>query len=250
MFETMWTQEKTARGWAMPASLMLQMFVISAMLLAPLIFIEPLPPVELRDITATALPLLPPPDRGVARAAPRNGGSGLSVPGAPRPAFVAPNRVPATIPSFFDEGPPAPVPSGTGNRDLEPGGHGDGVGGLGMGRPGVAPSENVARPKEPPKPPAPVRLRVGGNVRPPVLIQEVRPVYPPLARAARVSGIVRLESIIARDGRVQAIRVASGHPLLTGAAVEAVRQWRYRPTHLNDEPVEVILQIEVSFNLE
>ena len=250
MFETMWAQEKTARGWAMPASLMVQVLVVSGALLMPLVFIEPLPPVELRDITATAMPLLPAPDRGPGRASPHTGWSVSSVPGAPRPAFVAPSRVPATIPSFFDEGPAAPVPSGIGNPGVPAGTTEGFIGGLGI-RPGGAPPETIGRPKETPKPaPSPAPLRVGGKVRQPVLLYEVRPVYPSLARAARISGVVRMEAIIARDGGIHALRVASGHPLLTGAAVEAVRQWRYRPTYLNDDPVEVILQIEVNFNLQ
>lgn len=75
------------------------------------------------------------------------------------------------------------------------------------------------------------------------------PVYPPLARQARVSGSVRLIAIIGRDGTVQQLQVVSGHPLLIGAAVEAVRQWLYHPTLLNGEPVEVICPIDVNFTL-
>jgi periplasmic protein TonB len=75
------------------------------------------------------------------------------------------------------------------------------------------------------------------------------PVYPPLARQARIAGAVMLEGIIARDGTVKNLRVLSGHPLLAGAALEAVRQWRYRPTLLNGEPVEVIAPIAVNFVL-
>jgi protein TonB len=93
------------------------------------------------------------------------------------------------------------------------------------------------------------RVPIGGVVRPPQILREVRPAYPPLARQARVSGTVKLEAVIAIDGSIQALRVASGHPLLTLAAVEAVRQWRYQPTTLNGNPVEVALVIEVHFTL-
>ena len=73
--------------------------------------------------------------------------------------------------------------------------------------------------------------------------------YPPLAKAMRVSGTVKLVGIIGRDGTVQDLRVVEGHPLLVKAAVEAVKQWRYRPTLLNGEPVEVTAPIDVRFVL-
>ena len=81
------------------------------------------------------------------------------------------------------------------------------------------------------------------------LVNQVTPVYPPLARQARISGIVRLEAVIGRDGRIKSLHVAAGHPLLVQAALEAVRQWVYQPTLLNGEPVEVLTQIEVNFKL-
>jgi len=81
------------------------------------------------------------------------------------------------------------------------------------------------------------------------LVKRVMPVYPPLARQARISGIVRLEGIISRSGQVINLQVVSGHPLLIPAAVEAVRQWMYHPTLLNGEPVEVIAPIQVNFTL-
>ena len=75
------------------------------------------------------------------------------------------------------------------------------------------------------------------------------PAYPPLARQGRISGVVRLNAVIGKDGAVEQLSVASGHPLLIRAAVDAVSQWRYRPTLLNGEPVEVITQIGVHFTL-
>jgi protein TonB len=99
------------------------------------------------------------------------------------------------------------------------------------------------------KPQAPSRILVGGKVMEAKLIRRVIPVYPPLARQARVQGVVRLDAIIARDGTIQDLRVASGHPFLVAAAVEAVRQWLYQPTRLNDVPVEVITRIDVNFTL-
>jgi periplasmic protein TonB len=81
------------------------------------------------------------------------------------------------------------------------------------------------------------------------IINRVLPIYPELARKARVSGTVRLLGVIGRDGRVERLQVVSGHPLLVPAAVDAVRQWTYRPTLLNGDPVEVMAPIEVNFTL-
>jgi protein TonB len=74
-------------------------------------------------------------------------------------------------------------------------------------------------------------------------------VYPPLARQTRISGTVRLHAIISKGGAVQQLEVISGHPLLVQSALDAVRQWRYRPTTLNGEPVEVDTTIDVIFSL-
>ena len=96
---------------------------------------------------------------------------------------------------------------------------------------------------------APKRIRVGGNVASAKLLNRVQPVYPPLARQTRISGTVRLHAIVAKDGAIQSLEVISGHPVLQQAALDAVRQWRYEPTLLNGEPVEVDTTIDVVFAL-
>jgi protein TonB len=118
----------------------------------------------------------------------------------------------------------------------------------------VRPDETAV---QPPPPPPPVRtepealapIRVGSGVQQANLIELVRPVYPHLARVARVEGIVVLEAVIAKDGSVQNLRVVSGHQFLIQAAIDAVSRWRYRPTLLNDEPAEVITTVTVTFRL-
>jgi protein TonB len=82
------------------------------------------------------------------------------------------------------------------------------------------------------------------------LIYQVTPVYPPIAITTRTSGIVVLEAVIGKDGSVDQLRVISGHPLLTRAALEAVQQWKYRPTMLGGEPVEVSTTVTVTFTLQ
>lgn len=81
------------------------------------------------------------------------------------------------------------------------------------------------------------------------LIRRVQPVYPPLARSARVQGSVVLSARISKAGTMENLRVLSGHPMLVAAAIEAVSQWRYRPYILNAEPIAVETQITVTFSL-
>jgi TonB family protein len=114
----------------------------------------------------------------------------------------------------------------------------------------------TGRTAPPPPPPAPAdglsppqRIRVGGNTQAMNLISKVTPVYPPLAKQARIQGVVSFTATIGKDGYIENLQLISGHPLLAEAASEAVRQWVYRPTLLNGAPVSVITQIDVNFTL-
>jgi protein TonB len=80
------------------------------------------------------------------------------------------------------------------------------------------------------------------------LIRQVVPSYPPLALAAHVQGVVVLEAIISKEGTIDSLRVVSGHPLLTSAAIDAVKQWIYRPTLLNGDPMVVLTTVTVNFS--
>jgi len=93
------------------------------------------------------------------------------------------------------------------------------------------------------------KVRVSSGVAQGLLVRQVRPQYPSLARQARIQGTVVLQAVIGKDGTVQDLRVVSGHPMLTGAAIEAVKQWLFRPYYLNGEPVAVDTQINVNFTL-
>ncbi len=116
---------------------------------------------------------------------------------------------------------------------------------------GLAPAEPLA---PPPPPPAPVikieRIKQGGVIQAANLIRQVNPVYPPLAVKARSQGVVVLAAVISKQGTVESLRVISGHPLLNQAALDAVKQWLYRPTTLNGDPVEVETTITVTFTLQ
>ena len=82
-----------------------------------------------------------------------------------------------------------------------------------------------------------------------LLVTQVPPVYPPLAREARIQGTVGLQAIIGTDGAVESLELVSGHPMLAPAAIEAVKQWKYRPYLLNGVPIEVRTTINVNFIL-
>jgi periplasmic protein TonB len=103
----------------------------------------------------------------------------------------------------------------------------------------------------PPKPAATSSgpIKVGGSVQMAKLIHKVIPLYPALARTARIAGVVHLIGTIGKDGTIRNLQLVGGHPMLARAALEAVQQWVYEPTLLNGEPVEVIAPIEVSFTL-
>jgi len=119
---------------------------------------------------------------------------------------------------------------------------------------GIIGSVPTAAPPPPPvkkeeKPATPQRIRVGGQVQAANLIRKVTPVYPQLAKSARIQGVVRFTAIIGKDGTIQNLQLVTGHPLLVEAARQAVSQWQYKPTLLNGEPVEVVTQIDVNFTL-
>jgi protein TonB len=92
-------------------------------------------------------------------------------------------------------------------------------------------------------------VRVGGSVAEANLMRQVQPTYPPLAKSARVQGTVEFTATISKDGMIENLQLVRGHPLLVNAAKEAVLQWRYRPTLLNGQPVEVVTDIVVNFTL-
>jgi TonB family protein len=104
----------------------------------------------------------------------------------------------------------------------------------------------------PPPPPdgqqTPQPIHVG-SVLTTNLIRRVPPVYPQEAKAAHIEGTVRFTATIGKDGRILDLQVVSGHPLLAKSALAAVRQWEYKPTLLNGQPVEIITTIDVNFNL-
>ena len=138
---------------------------------------------------------------------------------------------------------------GSGVAGGVPGGVPGGVVGGVVGSTGPAVVGGVANVAPPPPPPKKEPVRVGGQVLTSRLINHPSPIYPPLARAARVQGTVILQVVVDESGRVRETKIISGHPLLTQAAVDAVQQWVYSPTLLNGEPIPVIGTVTVRFTL-
>jgi protein TonB len=161
--------------------------------------------------------------------------------------LMAPKEIPKNIAMIKEDEMPPPSAGVVGVTGGVPGGASGGVIG------GILSSAPPPPPPPPPKavekPVTPQRIRVGGNVQAANLVRKVTPVYPPLAKQARIQGTVRFTAIIGKDGTIQNLQLVTGHPLLVAAAQDAVRQWVYKPTLLNGEPVEVVTQIDVNFTL-
>jgi len=151
-----------------------------------------------------------------------------------------PVRNPSDIPVAGDDGPPTVGPSGPSLPGAFGSGSLDGVrDSFGTGPRPIMPSAPVTV-----APPLRISHMSEGD-----LIHKILPVYPPLARSARIQGQVVLQAVISKQGVIENLKVLAGHPMLAPAAIDAVRQWRYRPYVLNNEAVEVETQITVNFSL-
>ncbi len=132
--------------------------------------------------------------------------------------------------------PPPPPPPAPIRRSI-----GGVLGGIASAGPSVA---------APPKIATPQRVRVSTSVAQGFLVRKVSPTYPPLARQARIQGTVVLQAQISKSGDIENLQLVSGHPILAPAAIEAVKQWKYKPYLLNGEPVEVETTVQVNFTLD
>ena len=155
-----------------------------------------------------------------------------------------PTAIPKKIAKIQEEDTPAPGGGVVGG--VVGGVPGGSVGGCTRRRAG---QHSQCCPAAVPKVAVPQKVRVSSGVAQGNLIHNVRPPYPPLARQARIQGMVVLQAVIGKDGTIQNLRVVSGHPMLAQAALEAVKQWRYKPYFLNGEPVDVDTTININFTL-
>ena len=240
---------KTNKSWTVMLSFAMEAVVIGVMVLVPLIWTEVLPKASLVNmLTAPAPPPPPPPPPPpaqvikVVHVAPRqfNGNT-----------LQAPREIPKQVAMITEDAlPPSNIGGVLGGVE---GGIPGGTGVSGLGATSFAP---------PPPPPPPPKveavkpkqegpLKVGGNVQSAKLIKHPSPIYPPIAKSARIQGTVVLQAIIGKDGTVQNLKMISAtSPLLVANAMDAVKQWVYQPTLLNSEPVDVVTEITVNFTLQ
>ena len=225
----------------LPIAYIFEAIIVGVMVLVPLIYTEALPKAQLMTFLA-APPPPPPPPPPPAATPPQK----IFHRVAAEDMMRAPTVIPRTIAQVKEQEEPTAVGVVGGVPGGVPGGT---MGGVLGGVIGGVLSAATPPPPPPPKPQAPKRVRVGGQVESARLIFQPKPEYPPLAKMARIQGVVRLDAIISKDGTIQDLKVISGHPLLVHAAIEAVSRWRYQPTLLNGESVEVATEIDVNFTL-
>jgi protein TonB len=235
------TQAQTRRPFTLAVSVVLQTALVATMLIMPLVHVQKLDlpgriqltfPVDMVSIREKPKPV-------------------QQTAVAPTHTVSAPRRfverfiiVPTVVPSRIDMTPDAPEMPISGTAVLSTGPSVlPGLGDIHAAPPPV-PRETASS-----KPQTPAQIHVGGAVQAGNLIVAPKPVYPRIAVAARMQGTVHIQAIIERDGTIGNLRVLSGPPLLVNAALDAVKQWRYRPTLLNGEPVEVVTEIDVNFAL-
>ncbi len=227
--------DRSNRGWTTLASFAMQMLGVAILLMLPLLYTEGLPKLHLLSVSA---PIGPPP--GPPPATQQHSTAVVRQSNMVDGIVVAPPSIPTHIGTVVEDSAPqdsAPcavcVPGGTGslasNNPI--------VGSFGTALPIVASPPPTVHPPR-------ISHMMEGN-----LIYKVQPIYPQLARAARIQGAVVIRAIISRNGTIENLQTLSGHPMLVGAALDAVRQWRYRPYILNGDPVEVETQVTVNFSL-
>ncbi len=237
LVESSAVRKKTHKSWAVMLSAIVQGLILGVLILIPLIYTEALPKQMLTTFLVAPAPPPPPPPPAAAiqkivRPVARLINSGK---------MMAPTVIPKKVEMLREEELPPDV--GGGVVGGVPGGIAGGSAGGVLG--GIIGGSGLP----PPPKAAPLRIRVGGNVQQASIIHQLQPVYPQIAKTAHIQGTVILHAIIAKDGTVQELQYVSGPPLLMRAAMDAVRQWRYKPTLLNGEPVEVDTTISVIFTL-
>ncbi|HYM76609.1 MAG TPA: TonB family protein [Candidatus Dormibacteraeota bacterium] len=230
---------KTQRGRTSFVAFIIEAAIVGVMILIPLIFTEALPKGTTMFLLVAPPPPPPPPPPAAAPVRVVHQIQSDIVNGQLRTPTKIPKKILENLKE--DEAPPQMAAAGVvgGVPGGIPGGQMGGVIG------GIISSTPVAVPKVA----TPQRVRVSSGVSQGLLVRRVNPTYPPLARQARIQGVVVLQAQISKDGSIENLQLISGHPMLAPAAIEAVKQWKYKPYLLNGEPVEVDTQVQVNFTL-
>lgn len=231
---------RTRRGWTSLVSFALQIMIVAVMILIPLIFTEALPRTQLMTFLVAPPPPPPPPPPAAAP---------MKIVKVIQTDIVngelrTPTKIPQKVQMIKEDEAPPPVMAAAGVVGGVPGGvPGGQMGGV------IGGIVNAASNLPVPKIATPQRIRVSSGVVQGLLVRRVNPTYPPLARQARIQGVVILQAQISKEGNIENLQLISGHPMLAPAAIEAVKQWKYRPYLLNGEPVEVETTVQVNFTL-
>ena len=227
------------RRWSAVLSLAVQIVSLGILALIPLMFSDVLPTKQLVTFLVAPPPPPPPPPPAAVRVKPI---SGELVGGR----LIAPTKIPQSIRMGKEEDAP-PAAGGFGVIGGVPGGIANGQLGGVLG--GIINSTETGSPILQPIAASPKRMRISQGVSEGQLIKRVRPEYPTIAKSARIQGEVQLSAWIAKDGSIERLAVVRGHPMLVTAALDAVKQWRFRPFKLNGEPIEVETTVTVVFSL-
>jgi protein TonB len=231
---TSW-DERSRRGLTTLSSFGLQVLALGVLLIVPL-----LRPAGLPFIHQLSMPISLGRPLGEAHLIATRSGANTASANNPIIVLRPSTSFPIGKPSATDDGPPQVGPAGPYTAGPgEPGGR-DGV----LSSLGTGPGPVMPVASKPTAAPLRISHMSEGDV-----VRKVLPTYPPLARSARIQGQVLLQAVISKQGTIENLRLITGHPMLVPAAIEAVRQWRYRPYILNNEPVEVETQIMVNFSL-
>ncbi len=230
------------RGWATLMSFGLETVGIGILLLTPMVITQTIPMLDYSQLITPPLAAPRMPKPVITELITNGGGSGSG-------ALVAPLTIPTTInmkpdqerdPGVSEVAPPCVFCVEGGTGDLNATMAGNPIKDWVAKPPVVVPTRDTVQPQV-------VHI---SRIEEGMLLSKVEPIYPVIARTARVQGEVLLAAVIGKDGRIQNLRLVSGHPMLARAAFEAVSQWRYRPYVLNGQPVEVDTTIAVKFTFK
>ena len=247
LLETSGGQRRRRTG-ATFVSLLLQCLLVSVLVLVPLWFTDVLPSQQMVTfLVAPPPPPPPPPPAARASAAVKVVKVATDIVNG---QLRTPERIPEKVQMIKEAEEPPPITTTGGVVGGVPGGiPGGQLGGV-IGSILSESSRLAAVPKLSKPAPTVQRVRVSQGVTKGMVVYRIEPAYPPLAREARIQGVVVLTAIINKDGNIQNLQLVSGHPMLAPAAIDAVKHWRYKPFLLNGQPVEVETTVTVNFRME
>jgi len=235
--------QRKRKAFATTTSFILNCIALGILLIMPLVFTEQLPSAQL--LTFLVAPPPPPPPPPPAAAQVQRIVHQIQTDVLNTGQLRTPTRIPQKVEMIKEDEAPPPMAATGGVVGGVPGGiPGGQVGGVIGGI--ISSTASLA---SVPKLAAPQRIRISQGVTRGLLIHRVEPTYPALAKAARVQGEVVLTAVISTSGQIENLQLVSGHPMLVQEAINAVRQWRYKPYLLNGQPVEVETTITVIFSL-